>query len=84
VKGNTKPWHAAGHPISISTVRDQPSILTAPAKEPSGLLLDMLLDGGDFTTIYKILAAYPYLQAEYTDRVMQAERASKEREKPLA
>lgn len=46
---------------------DHPSHI---AKRRHRLLLEMLLQVGDFATINKILAAYPYLKVEYADRVM--------------
>jgi hypothetical protein len=37
-------------------------------------LMDMLLAVGDLATIRDVLAAYPYLYAEYGERVAQAKR----------
>ena len=47
---------------------------TARNKARHRYIMDMMLDAGNLVIAYKILAAYPYLRDEYSERMARAER----------
>ena len=61
-------WSPDTDPNSVGPCED-PDHPSRTTQRRHHLLLDMLLHGDDLTDAYKIVAAYPYLRAEYVPKL---------------
>lgn len=72
-------WSPDTDPNSLGPCED-PDHPSRTTRRRHRLLLDMLLEGDSLTDAYKIVAAYPYLRAEYGPKLKERSAEIRRRE----